>query len=134
MKHYHVFNHQDYYTTLQKQIGGDIPVFKGYRQKGGGFGSIFRIISQYAIPLIKKYIFPRARDSLINTAADVAAGTSLKASVKRNSKSFLKNVASDFVTHPQRGAGKIKKKVTNSIQHTCNNEMNNYLVRLLSGG
>jgi len=73
-------------------------------------GFYFRVISQYAIPLLKKYIFPRAQESLVNTASEVGAGASLKSSLKRNSQGFLKNVVHDIVKIPLKGSG-IKRKV-----------------------
>jgi hypothetical protein len=71
MKHIHVFDHSEYHRALEHQIGSGIPVFNGYRQKGGGLGAILGMIGKYAIPLFKKYVLPHAADALRNTGKEV---------------------------------------------------------------
>ena len=34
MKHIHQFDHGLYHEALERQIGGSLPVFTGYRQRG----------------------------------------------------------------------------------------------------
>lgn len=107
MKQVHTFNHHEYFHTFHNQIRGDvsIPVYHALRQRGGGFGSIFKIISRYALPILKKYIFPHVATSLVSTASDVASGTPIKSTLKKNSKAFIKNVANEVIKSSQKGSG-----------------------------
>lgn len=105
MKTPHVFNHSDYFHTLHSRIHDQLPVYHGYKQRGGGLGSIFRILSNYAIPIIKRYIIPRAKQALLSTTSDIVQGTPIKQSLKKSSKKFLNNVVSDLLPGQQTGSG-----------------------------
>lgn len=105
MKLQHVFDHSDYFHTLHGRIHDQIPVYQGYRQQGAGFGSFFRIISNYAIPIIKKYILPRAKEAILSTTSDVISGAPLKQSIKERSKTLFKNIATDILDGKQSGSG-----------------------------
>lgn len=118
MKHVHIFNHDDYHTTLKHQIGNGIPVFSGVRQQGGGLGGVLGFLSRYAVPLIKRYIFPHAKKAVLNTAVDLMQGGSpLKSTLKRNVKSFANDVTSDVLTRiTQKGKGiKSQRKPSASL-------------------
>lgn len=106
----HIFDHRDYYNTLSGHITHGVPVYHAYKQRGGGaFSSIIRMVSKYAIPLLKRYILPHARNSLISTVQDLSTGTStVKSSLKKNSKNLLNNVAGDIINSAQTGSGKRK--------------------------
>jgi len=112
MKHHHIFDHSVYYSTLKNQIGGGIHVFAGTRQKDGGLGEIFGAISRYAIPLVKKYIMPHAKQFAIRTASDLlSSGSSTTKTVKSNAKTLVKNVGKDILTSlVQGGKGKGSKR------------------------
>jgi|GEM_PF-5556485 len=118
MKHKYVFNHDHYYHTLKQQIGSGIPVFHGVRQRGGGLGSVLGSIAKYAIPLVKQYIIPHAKNAILSTVADVTLGRhSLKESLKNNSVGFLKNVGNGVVNKlnsEQSGRGLIRKRKQSS--------------------
>ena len=105
----HVFNHQHYYHTLESQIGHGIPVFTGYRQKGGGLGSILGFIGKYAIPLLTKYVLPHARTALINTVSDVSNGQPIKNALKTHGVGMLKNVGK-AILNEQTGSGLNRNK------------------------
>ena len=109
MKQVHVFHHVDYHNTLHQQIGHGIPVFTGYRQKGGGLGSILGFLGRYAIPLLKKYVLPHAKTAVFKTISDVGNGQSVKEAIKSNATAMLKNVGQS-ITSPQSGAGLVRKK------------------------
>jgi hypothetical protein len=110
MKHVHIFNHHYYHQTLHEQVGKGIPVFTGYRQKGGGLGSILGFIGKYAIPLINKYVLPHAKTALVNTVSDLGSGKTLKQSLKSNSVKLLQNVGNEIVKR-QIGNGLGSKKI-----------------------
>jgi hypothetical protein len=108
MKQAYTFHHTNYYHTLKSQIGGGIHVYAGTRQRGGGIGNVLSFVSKYAIPLINRYILPHAKEALVRTASDVAENRStIKQSLKANSKNLLKNIGSDvFKNLTQGGLGK----------------------------
>lgn len=122
MKSIHIFNHHHYHHTLHEQIGHGIPVYTGYRQRGGGLGSIFGFIKKYAIPVISKYILPHAKSALINTVSDVSQGQSIKSALKNNAMSLVKNVSKGIV-QPQSGAGlRGIKRVGEETDHSVHNK------------
>lgn len=122
MKSIHIFDHHHYHHTLQDQIGHGIPVYTGYRQRGGGLGSIFGFIKKYAIPVISKYILPHAKSALINTVSDVSQGQSIKSALKNNAMSMVKNVSKGIV-QPQSGAGLHGiKRVGEETDHSFHNK------------
>lgn len=108
MKHLHIFSNNDYYLTLKHQIDGELPVYHGYRQRGGGVGSLFRLFSQYVVPLIQKYILPHATNALVSSAAEVVGGAPIKSVVKKNSQVLLNNIADGVLKRVQKGTG-VKK-------------------------
>jgi len=76
MKPNYVFNHHDYYHTLQKQIGGNIHIYAGTKQRGEGLGNVLSFIQKHAIPLVKRYILPHAKRAVVRTLSVLAEGTS----------------------------------------------------------
>jgi hypothetical protein len=113
MKNIHVFNHHHYHDTLHDQIGKGIPVFSGFRQKGGGLGSILGLIGRYGIPLLQKYILPHAASAAMSTISDLTQGKPLKETLKSNTVGLLRNVARGLRS-PQRGSG-LNKRISKTI-------------------
>jgi len=111
MKHIHVFDHSEYHRALEHQIGSGIPVFNGYRQKGGGLGAILGMIGKYAIPLFKKYVLPHAADALRNTASDISSGASVKDAFKNNALSLAKNVGKEVIKRQSGGGMGCTKRI-----------------------
>lgn len=109
MKRLHIFDHSEYHKALHEQIGNGIPVFNGYRQKGGGLGGILGYIGRYALPLLNKYILPHAKNALINTISDVTSGVPLKSSIKSNATSLLNNVG-NHIAGRQAGGNMVRTK------------------------
>lgn len=111
MRQKYIFHHDHYYHTLKSQIGGQIPVFHGVRQRGGGLGSVLGGISKYALPLIMKYVLPHAKEAGLRTISDVVKGSSVKSALKKNGVGFLKNVGGELIrstlnsSKTQRGKG-----------------------------
>lgn len=110
MKNIHIFNHHHYHETLNEQIGKGIPVFVGSRQKGGGLGSILGLIGRYVIPLLQKYVFPHAKNAIVNTVSDLAQGKPLSQTLKNQTLGMLKNVGTSL-TKPQKGSGLKDSKI-----------------------
>jgi hypothetical protein len=112
MKHVHVFHHDFYHHTLEHQIGGGLPVFTGYRQRGGGLGSILGYIGKYAFPLLKKYVLPHVGSAVIDTISDLKHGHPMKEAIGKNAIKMGKNVAKSVLTQQTgRGLGAKKRKV-----------------------
>lgn len=104
MKHVHVFHHEHYHRVLENQIGKGIPVFRGYRQKGGGLGSILGFIGRYGLPLITKYILPHAAPAIMSTVSDITNGQSIKTALKSNAIKMATKFGKSILK-PQAGAG-----------------------------
>lgn len=114
MKSPHLFSEHDVYHALNERIHGSTPVYRVIRQRGAGFGTVIRLFTRYAIPLIQRYIIPNAKQSLVSTVSDVIEGGSIKSSLKKNSKVFMKNVATDIVRSVQKGGKRPLKRVSKS--------------------
>jgi len=104
MKRIHIFDHEAYHKTLKHQIGSGLPVFAGYRQQGGGLGSIVGLIGRYVLPLFAKHVIPHAKSAVFNTLSDVAKGKTIGDALHANSTSLLKNVG-DSLLDRQTGRG-----------------------------
>jgi hypothetical protein len=108
MKAPYIFVNDLYFQTLKSQIGGNIPVFVGIKQRGGGIGSVIGGLAKYAIPLFRKYILPHAKEAAIRTISDVASGeTTFKKAAKARGFNFLKRVGSELT---QSGQGIVHRK------------------------
>jgi len=110
MKHVHQFDHRLYHKALERQIGGSLPVFTGYRQRGAGLGSIFGLIGRYILPIIQEHVFPHAKSALVNTVKDVIKGTPLKQAVLRQGGDMLQKIATSVDSKRQTGSGLTVKK------------------------
>jgi hypothetical protein len=95
MRSKYIFHNDHYYYTLKSQIGkGEIPVYHGSRQRGGGIGSVLGGIAKYAFPLVMKYIFPHVKRAASSVISDVVNNrSSVKQSLKKGGQQFLKDFA-----------------------------------------
>lgn len=120
MKHLHVFNHEHYHHALEHQIGNGIPVFSGTRQKGGGLGSIIGFLGRYALPLLKKFVFPHAKAAALSTLSDISSGKSIKEAVSGNAATMVKNVGHSIIKGEQTGSGlRTVKRKSNITLDSC---------------
>merc|ERR1712121_420119 len=99
-------------------MGGDINIFRRYRpnrlSKGQGLWSILSQIGRRALPFLKKWVLPSAKEYGKNVLSDVRAGRALKASLKTRGKESLKNIGSRIMTG--KGSKKRKKKLSTLIK------------------
>lgn len=110
MKQVHQFDHHLYHKALERQIGGSLPVFTGYRQRGAGLGSMLGLIGRYILPIIKEHIFPHAKTALMNTVKDVIHGVPVKDAILRQGGDMLQKVATSVENKRQSGKGLAVKK------------------------
>lgn len=109
MKHVHQFDHQLYHKALERQIGGSLPVFTGYRQRGAGLGSIFGLIGRYILPIIQEHVFPHAKTALMNTVKDVVQGVPVKQAILKQGGDMIQKVATSL-NKRQAGSGLAVRK------------------------
>ena len=85
---------------LDQATGNSFPVFQGPSfQRGYGLGNVFKRFISWAIPLLREYALPIAKNvgkEVINTAASVANeaidGKDIKESAKEKIKNSLQNL------------------------------------------
>lgn len=93
---------EQYYMAQLQKGGGNFysgtPFQKGYgirrRQKGYGFGGIFRTLLRVATPFVKetaKTVGKEALSSGLGLLSDITSGKSLKSSVKSRAKEVGRN-------------------------------------------
>ena len=96
--------------TISGQGQGDINIFRRYRPnrltRGQGLLSILSQVGKRALPFIKDWILPSAREYGRNVLSDVIGGKTLKSSLKSRGKESLQNLGQRIV----RGQGSKKKK------------------------
>lgn len=101
-----------YYT---EKAGGQVPIFFGRYQCGGGLGSFFKSLLRLATPLLRRGGCMLGREALKATtevAGDILAGQKLKNSVQDRLKEIGKIFASEALSSVQHGGGGIKRKRT----------------------
>ena len=92
---------------------GDINIFRRYRNnklaRGRGLWSILSQVGRKALPFLKEWVLPSAKEYGKNVLSDVMAGRALKSSLKTRGKESLKNIGSRIMT------GKGSKKRRNRL-------------------
>lgn len=95
MKTLYTFNHEHYHNALKSQINSQhLPLYS--RQRGGGLGGIISGMTQYVIPVARKYIIPEIKNAAIRTFDDVLQGTPIPNAVLANTKLLIESVARDI--------------------------------------
>merc|ERR1712055_178759 len=93
---------------------GDINIFRRYRNnklsRGRGLWSILSQVGRRALPFLKEWVLPSAREYGKNVLSDVMAGRALKSSLKTRGKESLKNIGSRIVTG--KGSKKRRKRLS----------------------
>ena len=87
----------------------DISIFRTYRQpiiRGNGILSLISKYGRKALPFIRNFIFPSAKEFAKNVATDVIEGNSLKSSVRKRGESSLKQIGKRILG----GSGKTRKR------------------------
>merc|ERR1712105_395722 len=86
----------------------------GYRNnklsRGRGLWSILSQVGRRALPFLKEWVLPSAREYGKNVFSDVMAGRALKSSLKTRGKESLKNIGSRIVTG--KGSKKRRKRLS----------------------
>jgi len=116
MKHIHVFHHESYHDALNPQSGRGLPVFKGYRQRGGGLGGILGFFARHALSVISKYLLPHAKSTALSIASDVMKNKALKTTLKKNGLELLQKVGKDLLANSEQKGSGIKRKKPSSIK------------------
>ena len=105
---------ENYYSQQAKET---IPVFRGSpNQRGSGFGSVFKKLFRWIVPIIKEHALPvvksvgkEALKSVVNIATDTLDGKDLKTSAKNQVKSSLNKFSNQYGNGKSKG--KRRKKV-----------------------
>jgi hypothetical protein len=82
-------------------------------QRGRGFGSIFKTVFRFLLPLAKKAGTSIGRESLragAQLAGDILSGANVKKSVKRRARVAAGNLVTKAGNALQKGAGRKKRK------------------------
>ena len=81
---------------------GDINIFRRYRNnklaRGRGLWSILSQVGRKALPFLKEWVLPSAKEYGKNVLSDVMAGRALKSSLKSRGKESLKNIGSRIMS------------------------------------
>ncbi len=120
MKGVHIFNHEHYHNALRSQIQSQYVPHYG-RQRGGGLGGIISGVTQYLIPVTKKYVVPELQNAATRTFDDVLQGTPITNALIKNTKSLIENVGRDIAqsTFRQQGGYINRKRKSSSYQPIC---------------
>ena len=100
---------------ISGQGQGDIHIFRRRRPntRGHGLMSVLGQIGRKALPFIKEFFLPSAKELGKNVLSDVIAGKSFKSSLKTRGKQSLKDVGRRIVkgtSSKRRLASKLKRK------------------------
>lgn len=121
MKSVYIFNHEHYHNALKSQIQSQyVPHFG--RQRGGGLGGIINGVTQYLIPVTKKYVVPELKNAAARTFNDVIQGTPSTNALIANTKSLIENVGRDIAqsNFKQEGGYINRKRKTSGYQPISN--------------
>ena len=114
----HEFNtiSKSFTPIISGQGQGEINIFRRHRPlrntRGHGLMSILGQIGRKALPFIKEYFLPSAKELGKNVLSDVIAGKSFKSSLKTRGKQSLKDVGRRIVkgTSSKRRVASILKR------------------------
>ena len=95
---------------ISGQGQGDINIFRRYRNnklaRGRGLWSIMSQVGRKALPFLKEWVLPSAKEYGKNVLSDDMAGRVLKSSLKTRGKESLKKIGSRIV----KGKGSKKRR------------------------
>ena len=96
----------------------DINIFRRYRptRRGQGVLSFLSKYGRYALPFIKKFIIPSAKDFSKNVASDMIGGSSLKSSLKNRGKQSLKDIGKRILSGAGSGVRRKRKYKLKSLR------------------
>ena len=90
---------------------GDINIFRRYKPnrvtRGHGLLSILSQIGKRALPFLKEWVLPSAKEYGKNVLTDVISGKTLKSSLKSRGKESLQNIGKKIM-----GSGSRKRKAS----------------------
>jgi len=120
MKSIYIFNHEHYHNALKSQIQSQYMGQYG-RQRGGGLGGIINGITQYVIPVTKKYVVPEIKSAALRTFDDVLHGTPVTNALIANTKSLIENVGRDIAesAFKQQGGNINRKPKSTAYKPLC---------------
>ena len=112
MKGIYVFNHEYYHNALKSQITSP-HIVQFNRQRGGGIGNIISGMTQYLIPITRKYVLPEIKSAAERTFDDVIQGKPLTSALLANTKSLIENVGRDIAQsiYKQQGGNITRKPI-----------------------
>ena len=91
---------------------GDINIFRRNRHnglaRGQGLLSILSQIGRKALPFLKEWVLPSAKEYGKNVLSDVVGGKTLKSSLKTRGKESLQNIGQRFM----KGQGSKRRKLS----------------------
>jgi len=104
--------YEDYYS---RQVGGEMPVFRGSRhQRGHGLGSVLSgLFRRFVIPFFRDHGKTLASNALktgVDVAEDVLDGRSLKESAKKRLPEGIKRTAQSLIHQSGSGVGRRGRK------------------------
>ena len=105
----HEFNKisNSFSPIISGQGQGDINIFRRYRpnrlSKGQGLWSILSQIGRRALPFLKEWVLPSAKEYGKNVLSDVIEGKNLKSSLKSRGNESLKNIGKKIGQRIMRG-------------------------------
>ena len=86
---------------ISGQGQGDINIFRRYRPnrltRGEGLLSILSQVGKRALPFLKEWVLPSAKEYGKNVLSDVIGGKTLKSSLKSRGKESLQNLGQKIV-------------------------------------
>ena len=97
---------------ISGQGQGDINIFRRNRHnglaRGHGLLSILSQIGRKALPFLKEWVLPSAKEYGKNVLSDVISGKTLKSSLKTRGKESLQNIGQRFM----KGQGSKRRKLS----------------------
>ena len=130
MKLIHTPDHklyEQYYSNQTRRKEGSLPAYQGTRFKRGyGLGSIFRRLSRWATPFLKKsskVLGKKALQTSLNVTQDVLEGQRLKTSTTKRFKEALGLPTQNSLQ--EQSTGDRKKEITFSTTFSFGQETKN---------
>jgi hypothetical protein len=86
------------------------------RQRGSGFGSIFKSVGRFLLPLVRKHVLPYAAKTAKNVMDDVLEGRNVGQSLKEHGLAGIKDVGRSVFGSQSGSGSRLKRKTSTSVQ------------------
>jgi hypothetical protein len=100
-----------YDPRLQQEGFGEYYRANLPRQRGSGFGSFFKSIGRFLLPLVRRHVLPHALSTAKNVMGDVLEGKNVGESLKEHGLEGIKEVGRSLLDS-QSGSGLKRKRST----------------------